>query len=90
MTDPTQSPLASASPDALDRLFLDDPMTHSDARLMDLVLELRRRRNAFTADEAVKQLSPKPKPERAPRQTSAQAAASDIPVADVDLDDLLA
>ncbi len=50
MTD--SSPLLTASPEALTALFEADPLTLSDDAIMALILELRRRRNAFTAEEA--------------------------------------
>lgn len=86
MTD--QSPLTTASPDSLDLYFSDDPLTLSDSQLSTLVLELRRRRSAFAADEAAKAAAGKSKRPKATAQSAPEAAALDKPVGELSLDDL--
>lgn len=83
------SPLALVSPDALTALFESDPLTLTDPQLTSLVLELRRRRNAFTADEAAKAAKGKSARVKAEAQSAASAATSDKPITETSLDDLL-
>lgn len=86
MTD--ASPLSVASPDALTAMFEADPTSLSDAQLMVLVTELRRRRNVFTSEEAAKALKPKTTRAKAEPQSAAASAALDIPPSELSLDDL--
>lgn len=75
-------------PDAIALLFEADPLPLSDADLMTLATELRRRRSIFASEEAVKAL--KPKKERVERlpTTASSAAEADKPVSEVSLEDL--
>ena len=84
----SESPLASVSADALTAMFEADPTTLTDAQLMTLVVELRRRRNAFTAEEAAKSLKPKATRAKAGPVDAASAASLDIPPSELSLDDL--
>jgi hypothetical protein len=88
MTDLPPSPLEGVSPDALTVLFESDPLTLTDAQLLSLISELRRRRNEFTAAEAVKALKPKTTRTRATPQSPAASAAIDKPLTELSLDDL--
>jgi len=87
MTD-TPSPLNIVDPDALTRLFEADPTSVSDAELVVLVTELRRRRNAFLAEEAAKSLAPKAKRTPPGVVPSSVAAVLDKPVSEIDLNDI--
>ena len=84
----TDSPLLTTDPTSLDRIFSADPLTLADAEIERLVAELRRRRNAFLAEEAAKSLAPKRTRAKAEPQSSAQAAQFDKPANEVTLDDL--
>lgn len=88
MTDTPPSPLATVDADALSVLFEADPLTLTDAQFMALIVELRRRRNEFTAAEAAKALKPKSTRTRATPQSTAASAALDKPPSEVSLDDL--
>lgn len=82
------SPLLASSPDTLTALFEADPTTLTDASLTTLVRELRRRRDAFAAQEAAdasKGKGSRTKPGTIP---AAVAAALDKPVGEVSIDDL--
>ncbi len=83
------SPLSTVTPDALTALFTADPLTLSDADLMGLVQELRRRRNEFTASEAAKSLKPKAAKTKPDPASAPTAAAMDKPTKEFGLDDLL-
>lgn len=81
------SPLAAADPDSLTALFANDPLTHTQAELLDLCAELRRRRSVFASEEAVKAL--KPKAAKVKRGSEpADAAKLDKPAGELSLDDL--
>ncbi len=84
----TDTPLASASPDSLTILFEADPLTLSDAQILAAVVELRRRRNVFTAEEAAKSLKPRAKRTVAEAQSPEAAAALNKPAGELSLDDL--
>lgn len=88
MTDLPPSPLTTADPDSISALFTDDPLTLSDAQLMALIVELRRRRSEFTALEAQKALKPKATRTRAAPQSPATSASLDKPPSEISLDDL--
>lgn len=80
------SPLAAVNPDSLTALFAADPLTLTDDSKRSMIIELRRRRSAFLAEEAAKSL--KPKRERAaPIKPSADSALGK-PIGELDLDDL--
>lgn len=84
----SESPLLSTNPDALSALFEADPLVLTDAQIMSAITELRRRRNAFASEEAAKSLAPKKtRAKPAPNADPLAAAARDIPVTEVDLDD---
>lgn len=87
MTD-APSPLLTASPDALTALFEDDPLTKSDDEVMALIVELRRRRNAFAAEEAAASLKPKGTRAKTAALSPAKAIKADKPVGELNLDDL--
>lgn len=87
MTD--TSLLAAPSPDAISELFRADPRTLSDSALTSLVHELRRRRNAFAADEAATAAKGKKANPRSARPDAATAAALDKPIGETSLEDLL-
>lgn len=84
----TTSPLLTADPSALTALFEADPLTLSDSDIMALILELRRRRNAFAAEEAAASLKPKGTRAKAPSLTPAEAVKADTPIGEISLDDL--
>lgn len=85
---PELGPLAEVDPDAMSAVFAADPLDLTDARLETLVIELRRRRNAYLAKEAVAAL--KPKRTRASTPISAEkAAAADTPPSEFNISDLL-
>lgn len=84
----TESPLLTADPEALTAIFSADPLTLSDAQLQSAVLELRRRRNAFMAEEAAKALKPKATKVKPQPQSSTSAALNDKPPSELSLDDL--
>lgn len=87
MSEPA-SPLSIPSPDALTALFEADPLTLTDSDISSLIIELRRRRNAFLADEAAKSLAPKKTRAKAETQSAPSAAAMDKPISEISLDDL--
>lgn len=82
------SPLLAVNADAISELFEADPLTLTDAQLMSLILELRRRRNEFASSEAAKSLAPKKSRTRAEPQSAVEAAALDKPITEVGLDDI--
>ncbi len=88
MTD-VPSPLLTASPDSITALFEADPLTLSGADLMRLILELRRRRNAFASEEAAKALKPKATRTKASPEAVTRAPILDKPITELGLDDLL-
>ena len=82
--------MTSASPsDPIASVFTADPLELSNSDITTLILELRRRADAFAADEAAKQSAPKATRARAEPKTAAEAAASDKPITETTLDDLL-
>jgi hypothetical protein len=81
-----QSPLLTASPDALTSLFLGDPLAKSEAEIAAGVLELRRRRSVFASEEAAKALSARPK--RPKPDGSASPSLIDKPNSELDLGDI--
>lgn len=87
MTD-AEGPLAAVDPEAIVRAFEADPMTLSDAQLDALVTELRRRRSAFLAAEAIKQMNRKPKAKAPPAPDAAEAALRDKPISEITADDI--
>lgn len=88
--DPTIiSPLLQADPSSIDLLFDTKPTDLTEAQLDQLVLELRRRRNAFASDEAAKQSKGKKATEPKPAVSVSTAAALDKPSGELTLDDLL-
>lgn len=87
MTD--ASPLSEVDPDTLRLIFESDPLTLTDAQLEGLIAELRRRRNAFTAEEAAKAAKGKSARVKSPAIPAQSAVTLDKPTAEVDLDDLL-
>lgn len=88
--DPTSlSPLHTADPAALTTLFEADPATLSDAQFTTLILEIRRRRNAFTAEEAAKASKAKPTRTKPLPSTTEAALAADKPAGEVNLEDLI-
>ncbi len=87
-TQMSESPLSTPSPDSISALFLADPLTLTDDALMALVIELRRRRNEFTAAEAAKALKPKAVRTKAIPQSPSAAAALDKPPSEISLEDL--
>lgn len=88
MTSAEASPLTTASADSLDLYFSADPLSLDDKQLSTLVLELRRRRNAFASDESAKAAAGKSKRPKATIQSAPEAAAMDKPVGELSLDDL--
>lgn len=84
----TDSPLLATDADALTRLFEADPTTITDAELTTLIVELRRRRNAFLSEEAAKSLAPKKARTKSDPIPASVAAALDKPVSELDLEDL--
>jgi len=84
----TDSPLADTDPDAITRAFEADPMTLTDTQLDALVVELRRRRNAFLAQEATKQLNKKEKPKAEPPVPAVVQAKLDKPPSELNINDL--
>lgn len=84
----TETPLTTTSADALTALFEADPLKLSDTQLITLVSELCRRRSAFAADEAAKAAAGKSKRPKATPQPAPSAAALDVPVAEIGLEDL--
>lgn len=83
----TASPLSATSPDALTALFLADPLTLSDADLMVLITEERRRRNVHASEEAAKALkpkSPRTKATSAPATPALSAPTGEISLSDLD------
>jgi hypothetical protein len=82
----TSSPLASTDPDSIVLLFETDPSTLSDADLQTLVAELRRRRNAFVQEEAVKSSTARPRALKTSDPVIAEKL--DKPVSELSLDDL--
>lgn len=90
MSDPLPtSPLAGADTDTLTALFESDPLTLTDTQLETLIIELRRRRNAFLADEAAKQAAGKKARAKPEPQPASAAAVLDKPVGETTLDDIL-
>jgi hypothetical protein len=86
MTDP--SPLLATSADALSLMFEGDPLDLTDAKLMQMVTEIRRRRSDFASREAATAAAGKAKRTKAEPQSAPAAAALDKPVSEIDLDDL--
>lgn len=82
------SPLASVDADSLKHIFESDPLVLTDPQLEGLVVELRRRRNAFTAEEAVKASKGKSARTKAQPQPASASPTLDKPTAEIDLDDL--
>jgi len=83
------SPLLSTDPDAVTKLFDADPLTLTDAQLLALITELRRRRSVFASEEAAKALAGKAKRARGSNDASPEAAAlADKPTSEISLDDL--
>lgn len=82
------SPLLASSPDTLTALFEADPTTLTDAKLLDLIRELRRRRDAFAAQEAAEASKGKSRATRPGVIPAAVAAALDKPVGEVSIEDL--
>lgn len=82
------SPLTSTSADSLVLIFDTDPLDRTDAEILTAIHELRRRRNAFTADEAAKALKPKSTRTKAEPSNPSSAAALDKPASEINLDDL--
>lgn len=80
-------PLADVDPDAISLAFSSDPMLLTDHQLDVLVTELRRRRSAFLAQEAAKQLNRKTKPKPEPAPPAEQAAVRDKPMAELTSED---
>jgi len=85
----TASPLLSTSENALSLLFESDPLTLTDAQLDSMILGLRRRRNAFFAEEAAKSLKPKSTRAKAGTVDAATSALLDKPASELSLDDLM-
>lgn len=82
------SPLSTVDAESLKYIFEADPLTLTDAQLEGLVIELRRRRNAFTAEEAAKASKGKSARTKAQPQPASASATLDKPTAEIDLDDL--
>ena len=83
------SPLLSVNNDALTALFEADPLTLTDADLMRLVSELRRRRSVFASEEAAKALAgKKTRGVKADPATPTTALTSDKPTSELSLDDI--
>lgn len=93
MPDPTDlSPLNSVDPAALNTLFAYDAATLQtlpDEEFMKLIIEARRRRNLFLAEEAAKATKAKTPRGKAAPSTTETALAADKPASEVDLEDLL-
>lgn len=88
MAEPT-GPLSTVNEEAIAAAFEADPMTLDDATLDLIVTELRRRRNAFLAAEAAKQIKKKDKERITPEPlTAAQQAVVDKPPSEITLDDI--
>lgn len=87
MTEP-QGPLAGVSEEAITLAFAADPMTLSDAQLDILIVELRRRRSAFLAQEAAKALNKKAKAKPEPAVDAATAALRDKPITELTSEEL--
>ncbi len=85
----TDSPLHEASPDSVTLLFEADPLDLTDSQVLKAIHELRRRRSEYASAEAAKSLAPKKTRAKATVLDASAAASSDIPTAEVNLDDLL-
>jgi hypothetical protein len=83
-----QGPLAGVDDDAITRAFAADPMTLTDAELDLLVIELRRRRSAFLAAEAVKQMNKKPRAKPPDAIPVEEAAVLDKPISEITAEDI--
>lgn len=81
-------PLADVDPDSIALAFASDPMELSDAQLDALVVELRRRRSAFLAQEAAKLLNKKPRAKAPPASPAPEAAAKDKPLEEITAEDI--
>ena len=81
-------PLSSVNEDAIVRAFEADPMTLDDTTLDLLVTELRRRRNAFLAQEAAKAIGKKKEAKPKPEVTAEQQAVLDKPPSELTLGDI--
>lgn len=75
--------------DSIALLFEADPTSLSDADLLTLIHELRRRRNVFLSEEAAASLKAKKTRATPEPSTPARAAALDKPASEIDLEDLV-
>ena len=80
--------MADVDPASIVRAFEADPMTLSDAQLDALVIELRRRRSAFLAAEAVKQMNRKPRAKAPPASPAPDAALKDKPISEITAEEI--
>lgn len=83
-----KGPLSGVDEEAITRAFAADPMTLTDRDIDILVTELRRRRSAFLAAEAAKQIAKKPKPKAPPAAPAEVAVVDDKPISEVTPEDI--